>query len=89
MLRPPVRHVNKNPITMIIMLIIFAYCYIANVLFVYLRKLMPYYHYFKPLKILRIFLLIYIIFRSEQISHTIEFHPFWVYFDIPNDDNYE
>jgi|LauGreDrversion4_2_1035121.scaffolds.fasta_scaffold89980_2 hypothetical protein len=58
MLRPPVRHVNKNPITMIIMLIIFAYCYIANVLFVYLRKLMPYYHNFKPLNILRIFLLI-------------------------------
>lgn len=38
MLRPPVRHVNKNPMTMIIMLLVFAYCYAAMILFVYLRK---------------------------------------------------
>jgi palmitoyltransferase ZDHHC13/17 len=39
MLRPPVRHVNKNPMTMIIMLLVFAYCYAAMVVFVYLRKI--------------------------------------------------
>jgi palmitoyltransferase ZDHHC13/17 len=38
-LRPPVRHVNKNPMTMIIMLLVFAYCYAAMVVFVYLRKI--------------------------------------------------
>lgn len=37
MLRPPVRHVNKNPMTMIIMLLVFAYCYAAMILFVYLH----------------------------------------------------
>ena len=41
MLRPPVRHVNKNPLSLIIMLFIFAYCQAAMVLFVYLRKIHP------------------------------------------------
>ncbi len=74
MLRPPVRHVNKNPMTMIIMLAIFAYCYAATVFFVYLRKIIAFKNNY---------------YRSKLSTYNIEYRSLRCHFGISDDDNFE